>query len=70
MKSVFDYSHARGKYWQHFIRAGFISGLFICAGLLGLVHAITRFFLPDLMSAANQRIGRELEQKFCECPDD
>lgn len=67
MKKVFDYSHARGQYWQHFKRASFIAGLFIGAGLLGLVHAVTRFFLPELMSEANKRIAKELEQRMCEC---
>ena len=64
---IFDHTHARGKYWQHLIRASFVAGLFICAGLLGLVHAITRFFLPELMSEANKRIAKELEQRMCEC---
>ena len=67
MKSVFDYSHARGKYWQHFIRAGFISGLFIGSGLIGLTHAILPFWMPEFMSLANKRIAKELEQRFCEC---
>lgn len=58
---IFDHAHARGKYWQHLIRTGLIAGLFICAGLLGLVHAVTRFFLPELMSEANKRIAKELE---------
>tara|TARA_X000001382_G_scaffold33075_3_gene21729 strand:+ start:1571 stop:1780 length:210 start_codon:yes stop_codon:yes gene_type:complete len=65
---IFDYEHYRGKYWEHLKRGCFISGLFIVAGLLGLVHSVTRFFLPQILSEANKRIGRELEQKFCECP--
>lgn len=64
---VFDHTHARGKYWQHLIRAGFISGLFICSGLIGLVHAILPFFLPEFLTLANKRIAKELEQRMCEC---
>jgi hypothetical protein len=66
--NVFDSTHARGQYWRHLKRGSFIAGLFIVSGLLGLVHAVTRVFLPDLMSEANKRIGRELDQKVCECP--
>ncbi len=67
---VFNFSHAKGQYLSHLKTASFIAGLFIGAGLLGLVHAVTRFFLPELMSEANKRIGRELGQVFCECPPD
>lgn len=64
---VFNYSHARGHYLSHLKHASFVAGLFIGAGLLGLVHAVTRFFLPELMSEANKRIAKELQQKICEC---
>jgi hypothetical protein len=64
---VFDHTHAMGKYWQHLLRAGFISGLFIGSGLIGLTHAILPFFLPEFLTLANQRIAKELEQKMCEC---
>ena len=70
MNRVFDNAHARGKYLAHLKRGSFIAALFIASGLIGLVHAVTRVFLPDFMSEANKRIGRELEQKFCECTDD
>ena len=57
---VFDPSHATGKYWRHLLRAGFIAGLFIASGLIGLVHALVPFFLPDFMSLAAARIAAEL----------
>ena len=59
---VFSYTHARGKYWQHLKRAGFISGLFIGSGLIGLVHAIVPFFLPEFMSLAAARIQSLLNE--------
>tara|TARA_R110000824_G_scaffold191080_1_gene372628 strand:- start:315 stop:521 length:207 start_codon:yes stop_codon:yes gene_type:complete len=66
---VFDSEHiAKGQYLSHFKRAGFISGLFIFSGLIGLTHAILPFFLPEFLSLANKRIAKELEQKMCECP--
>ena len=65
---VWDNGHSKGQYWKHLKRGSFIAALFIVSGLLGLVHAVTRVFLPDLMSEANKRIGRELDQKVCECP--
>jgi len=58
---VFDYAHARGKYWQHLIRASFIAGLFICSGLIGLTHAILPFWMPEFLTLANKRIAKELE---------
>ncbi|MGB1617891.1 MAG: hypothetical protein ACPHOJ_02545 [Litorivicinaceae bacterium] len=65
---VFDSKHiAKGQWPSHFLRAGFISGLFICSGLIGLVHAILPFFLTDFLSLANKRIAKELEQRMCEC---
>ena len=65
---VWDYDHARGNCLAHLKRGSFIAALFIASGLIGLVHAVTRVFLPDFMSEANKRIGRELDQKVCECP--
>jgi hypothetical protein len=64
---IFDHAHARGKYWQHFKRAGFISGLFICSGSIGLTHAILPFWMPEFLTLANKRIAKELEQRMCEC---
>jgi uncharacterized membrane protein YciS (DUF1049 family) len=55
MKKVFDYSHARGRYLSHLKHASFIAGLFIGAGLLGLVHAVTRVFLPEILSGGQQK---------------
>ena len=65
---IFDHTHAKGKYWRHLRRAGFISGLFIFSGLIGLTHAILPFWMPEFLSLANKRIAKELEQKLCECP--
>tara|TARA_B100000029_G_scaffold223063_1_gene220984 strand:+ start:594 stop:809 length:216 start_codon:yes stop_codon:yes gene_type:complete len=67
---VFDSTHAKGKYWRHAKRAGFISGLFIGTGLIGLVHTIMPFFLPEVMTLANKRISRELEIQLCACPEE
>ena len=66
--NVFDSEHAKGQYWRHIRRAGFISGLFIGSGLIGLTHAILPFWMPEFLSLANKRIAEELEQKMCECP--
>ena len=65
---IFDNEHFKGRYVEHLKRSAGISALFLGAGLLGLVHAVTRFFLPEILTKANKRIGRELDQKFCECP--
>ena len=65
---IFDHTHAKGKYWRHLLRAGFIAGLFIASGLIGLIHALVPFFLPEFMSLAAARITKELEMKLCECP--
>jgi hypothetical protein len=65
---IFDHTHAKKKYWRHLLRAGFIAGLFIASGLIGLVHALVPFFLPEFMSLAAARITKELEMKLCECP--
>jgi hypothetical protein len=66
--TIFDHTHAKGKYWRHLLRAGFISGLFIGSGLIGLVHALVPFFLPEFMSLAAARITQELEMKISKCP--
>ena len=67
---VFDSTHAKGNFWGHAKRAGFISGLFLGAGLLGLVHMIFPFFLPEVMTLANKRISQELEVALCACPEE
>ena len=59
---VFDPDHAKGDWWFHFKKAGFISGLFICSGLIGLIHAIAPFFLPEFLTLAHQRIRKELDR--------
>lgn len=64
---VFDNEHYKGRYVEHLKRSAFISALFLGAGLLGMVHAVTRFFLPEILTEANKRIAKELEQRMCEC---
>ena len=61
---IFDYTHAKGSYWRHILRSGFIAGLFIGAGLIGLVHTIVPFFLPEFMSLAAARITKELHESI------
>ena len=67
---MFDSTHAKGNFWRHAKRAGFISGLFLATGLLGLVHMIFPFFLPEVMTLANKRISKELEIPLCACPEE
>ena len=66
---IFDSKHIASKaQWpSHFLRASKISLLMICSGLIGLVHAILPFFLPEFLTLANKRIAKELEQRMCEC---
>lgn len=67
---IFEHNHAKGKYWQHAKKAGFISGLFIGSGVVGIAHAVCPWFLPEFLTEANKRISKELDQKLCECPAD
>jgi hypothetical protein len=57
---VFDHTHAKGEYWQHLKRAGTIAGLFIACGLIGMIHAVVPFFLPEFLTLANAHIKERL----------
>ena len=66
---VFDYTHAKGNYFNHLKRAAKISGLFIGGGFIGLVHAICPWFLTDFLTLFNKRMSVILSIPLCECDD-
>ena len=66
---VFDHTHAKGNYLQHFTRAAKISGLFIGAGFIGLVHAICPWFLTDFLTLFTKRASVILSIPLCACND-
>ena len=53
---IFDPFHAKGKYWAHLKKAGFISGLLMACCLVGLIHALVPTFLPEFIRLAVERI--------------
>jgi len=62
---IFDPHHIQPgwpAWWQHFKQAIKMSSLMIGSGLLGLVHALVPFFLPEFLALASARIQWMLDE--------